>query len=197
MKISLIFLWFSPTDLGQLNLNDSGLSGESQAQPFQQPPMTSLPLGSAGSGGSGGGIWGVGPMPTAPPGPNPQTHDVWTGGQTSGSTTTYGPIYNPAAPPPSATYFNGAWGGVAPPPHAGSSHSGGSGSHRGGSNRLILAGSGSGSESASDGRSSSIMGSDKSSLIRNQGLRPGKYSIRFDPKFAKKYHIPIFLLPNY
>ena len=159
--------------------------------------MASLPLGSAGSGGSGGGIWGVGPMPTAPPGPNPQTHDVWTGGQTSGSTTTYGPIYNPAAPPPSATYFNGAWGGVAPPPHAGSSHSGGSGSHRGGSNRLILAGSGSGSESASDGRSSSIMGSDKSSLIRNQGLRPGKYSIRFDPKFSKKYHISIFLLPNY
>ena len=125
-----------------MNLNDSGLSGESQAQPFQQPPMASLPLGSAGSGGSGGGIWGVGPMPTAPPGPNPQTHDVWTGGQTSGSTTTYGPIYNPAAPPPSATYFNGAWGGVAPPPLAGSSHSGGSGSHRGGSNRLILAGVG-------------------------------------------------------
>jgi len=162
-------------NLGQLNLNDSGLSGESQAQPFQ-PPMTSLPLGSAGSGGSGGGIWGVGPMPTAPPGPNPKTHDVWTGGQTSGSTTTYGPIYNPAAPPPSATYFNGAWGGVAPPPPAGSSHSGGSGSQRGGNNRLILAGSGSGSESASDGRSSSIMGSDKSSLIRNQGLRPGSLS---------------------
>merc|ERR1711997_580046 len=125
-------------------------------------------MGSAGSGGSGGGIWGVGPMPSAPP-PNPQPHEIWTGGQTSGSTTTYGPIYNPAAPPPSAAYINGAWG--APP--AASSHSG-SGSQR--SNRLILAGSGSGSESASDGRSSSIMGSDKSSLIRNQGLRPGSLS---------------------
>lgn len=125
-------------------------------------------MGSAGSGGSGGGIWGVGPMPSAPP-PNPQPHEIWTGGQTSGSTTTYGPIYNPAAPPPSATYFNGAWGGGPPA----SSHSGGSGSQR--SNRLILAGSGSGSESASDGRSS-IMGSDKSSLIRNQGLRTGSLS---------------------
>ena len=124
-------------------------------------------MGSAGSGGSGGGIWGVGPMPSAPP-PNPQPHEIWTGGQTSGSTTTYGPIYNPAAPPPSATYFNGAWGGGPPA----SSHSGGSGSQR--SNRLILAGSGSGSESASDGRSS-IMGSDKSSLIRNQGLRTGMF----------------------
>ena len=54
----------------------------------------------------------------------------------------------------------------------GSGGSGGSGSHR--SNRLILAGSGSGSESASDGRTSSIMGSDKSSLLRNQALRPGE-----------------------
>ena len=128
-------------------------------------------MGSAGSGGSGGGIWGVGPMPTGPPPPNPQTHEIWTGGPNSGSTTTYGPIYNPAAPPPSATYFNGAWG-VGPPA---SSHSGGSGSQRSNrpGNRLILAGSGSESESASDGRSSSIMGSDKSSLIRNQGLRTG------------------------
>merc|ERR1719219_594396 len=39
-------------DLGQLTLNDNGLSGES-APPFQ-PPVTSLPMGSAGSGGSGG-----------------------------------------------------------------------------------------------------------------------------------------------
>ena len=105
-------------------------------------------------------------MPSQPHVPSAPPLDIWTGGQTSGSTTTYGPIYNPAAPPPSAAYINGAWG--APP--AASSHSG-SGSQR--SNRLILAGSGSGSESASDGRSSSIMGSDKSSLIRNQGLRPG------------------------
>lgn len=157
-------------EFGQLSLNDSRLSGDSAQHPVaaaHATQMTSVPLGSAGSGGSGGGIWGVGMTSQQ----QPSAAEIWTGGQTSGSTTTYGPIYNPSAPPPSANYFMGSGGvyaGTAPPPA--SSHSG-SGSHR--SNRLMLAASGSGSESASDGRSSSVMGSDKSSLLRNNQLRPG------------------------
>ena len=122
--------------------------------------MTSLPMGSGGSGGSGGGIWGVGLTSVSQQQQPPL--EIWAGQQQQGSTTTYGPIYNPAAPPPSANYFMGSFN--QPSSHSGSNRS----------NRLILAGSGSGSESgASDGRASSVMGSDRSSLLRNQGLRPG------------------------
>lgn len=152
------------SEFGQLSLNDSRLSGDSAQNPTTHATqLTSVPLGSAGSGGSGGGIWGVGMTSQQ----QPTAAEIWAG-QTSGSTTTYGPIYNPSAPPPSATYFMGS-GGVYAGGQPASSHSG-SGSHR--SNRLMLAASGSGSESASDGRASSVMGSDKSSLLRNQ-LRPG------------------------
>ena len=145
-----------------MTLNDSRLSNESNH-------LTSVPLASGGSGGSAGGIWGVGLPSQQPVQPS---MDIWTGPVpgSGGSTTTYGPIYNPAAPPPSTqNYFMANYGPVAipaPPGGAASSHSG-SGSH----NRLMLAGSGSGSESASDGRASSVMGSDKSSLIRNP-MRP-------------------------
>ena len=92
------------------------------------PPPVQLPLGSGGSGGSSaqqnvGGIWGAAPvnMMFAPPHAaqqpvqslqqHPQVSTNWempwtgppSGG--SGSNTTYGPIYNPAAPPPSASNY--------------------------------------------------------------------------------------------
>ena len=88
-----------------------------------------LPLGSGGSAGSSGqqnigGVWGATPgnMVFAPPHqaqqpvqPLQQLHPQagtnwdmpWTGPPSggSGSNTTYGPIYNPAAPPPSASNY--------------------------------------------------------------------------------------------
>ena len=91
--------------------------------------MVQLPLGSGGSGGSSGhqqnigGVWGASPgnmifapphqaqQPVQPLQQLPQTAPNWdmpwtgppSGG--SGSNTTYGPIYNPAAPPPSASNY--------------------------------------------------------------------------------------------
>merc|ERR1719346_201087 len=118
--------------MDQLNLNNS-----IDSNPGIPNPVTSVPLASGGSGGSSGQIWGAN-LPS-------QQHiePVWSGGLNS----TYGggPIYNPSAPPPSANYygFDQRSGGS------------GSGSHR--SNRLILAGSGSGSESD---RASSVTASD-------------------------------------
>ena len=99
--------------------------------PIQQPlgpPPVQLPLGSGGSGGSSGqqnvgGIWGAAPgnMLFAPPHSSQQPVQSlqqhpqvatnwempWTGPPSggSGSNTTYGPIYNPAAPPPSASNY--------------------------------------------------------------------------------------------
>ena len=98
-----------------------------------QPPgplqggAAQLPLGSGGSGGSNniqqntGGIWGAnsGNMVFAPPQHGVQQQQPiqqqgganwempWTGPPSggSGSNTTYGPIYNPAAPPPSASNY--------------------------------------------------------------------------------------------
>ena len=99
----------------------------SQPLGHMQGGATQLPLGSGGSGGStniqqnAGGIWGANPgnMGFAPPqhvaqqqqpvqqqgGPNWEM--PWTGPPSggSGSNTTYGPIYNPAAPPPSASNY--------------------------------------------------------------------------------------------
>lgn len=157
--------------VGRMNLNDSRLSNES-ANHLEGPTMTTeLPLPSGGSGGSAGGIWGAGMTSQPQQSTAPQAWDMpWTGPPSggNGSTTTYGPIYNPAAPPPSAAYgmsLYPGYGGQPPPPSS-------SGSHRS-NTRLMLAGSGSGSESASDGgRASSIPESDKSSLLMNtQGLR--------------------------
>ena len=171
--------------LGRVNLNDSGLSNETDRNPITM--TTVLPLGSGGSGGSAGGIWGAGMTPgmtsgmtsgitsgmtAQQPSSVPTTWDMpWTGPPSGGgSTATYGPIYNPTAPPPSAAYGM-TYPGYVQPHHPHSSS--GSGSHRS-NTRLMLAGSGSGSESASDGRGSSVMGSDKSSLLRNQpAIRPG------------------------
>ena len=113
---------------------DSGRNSETQPLLLQQPPLRppqiggQLPLGPAGSGGSSGqqnigGIWGAssgnivyGPahqvqQPPQPLQQLPQTGGNWdmpwtgppSGG--SGSNTTYGPIYNPAAPPPSASNY--------------------------------------------------------------------------------------------
>ena len=161
------------TGVGRMNLNDSRLSNES-ANHLEGPTMTTeLPLPSGGSGGSAGGIWGAGMTSQPQQSTAPQAWDMpWTGPPSggNGSTTTYGPIYNPAAPPPSAAYgmsLYPGYGGQPPPPSS-------SGSHRS-NTRLMLAGSGSGSESASDGgRASSIPESDKSSLLMNtQGLRQG------------------------
>ena len=86
-----------------------------------------LPLGSGGSGGSNniqqntGGIWGANPgnmvftqpqhvaqPQQAMPQQGGTNWDMpWTGPPSggSGSNTTYGPIYNPAAPPPSASNY--------------------------------------------------------------------------------------------
>jgi hypothetical protein len=194
------------TDIRQLNLNDSLNTAESGLDQQQQPPpsMAPLPLGSGGSGGSGG-IWGAGIPPQQhqqqqqqqqQPQQAPNWEMPWAGPPSGGSTTTYGPIYNPTAPPPSANYGmmppyqaypeNTSFGYQVPSNQQQQEHlsSSGSGSHRSqrSNNRLMLAGSGSGSESASDGRASSIMGSDRSSLIRNPGLRPvaaGIYKVYF------------------
>ena len=96
----------------------------SDVEADQLPPPTmghplsiGAPLGSAGSGGSGSGhghnmIMGPGWVGAPPPLRNepspPQWEMPWTGPQSGGSgsasTTTYGAIYNPAAPPPSANY---------------------------------------------------------------------------------------------
>ena len=132
--------------MGQLNLNES-----IDSNPPMHNPVTAVPLASGGSGGSSGHIWGANLPSTQPIEP------VWSGGMNS----TYGPVYNPAAPPPSANYygFDQRSGGS------------GSGSHRS-NNRLILAGSGSGSESD---RGSSVTASDRSSLLRNPGLRSGNF----------------------
>ena len=163
-------LFSSITEMGRINLNSSNETDHHG--PTGITMTTGLPLGSGGSGGSAGGIWGAG-MTTAMPQQPPTAPPAWempymgppSGG---GSTTTYGPIYNPTAPPPSAAYGMTSYPGYGQPPS-----SSGSGSHRS-NNRLMLAGSGSGSESASDGRTSSLMGSDKSSLLRNQqGIRQG------------------------
>lgn len=67
------------------------------------------PLASGGSGGSGSGaIWGaqgIVPMTSEAWGASTTTPWVGSGGDYSGSTSTYGGIlYNPAAPPPSANY---------------------------------------------------------------------------------------------
>ena len=112
---------------------DSGRHSETQPL-LQQPPHPSLgptppgiqvPLGSGGSGGSSGqqnvgGIWGAtpgnmnyGPLQGQQPvQPMQAVHSTnwdmpWAGPPSggSGSNTTYGPIYNPAAPPPSATNY--------------------------------------------------------------------------------------------
>ena len=142
----------SISGMGQLNLNES-----IDSNPAMQHPVTSLPLASGGSGGSSGhGIWGAN-MPSQQPLDQP----IW--GTAGGLNSTYGggQIYNPAAPPPSANYF-----GFDNTRGSGGS---GSGSHRS-NNRLILAGSGSGSDSD---RASNVMGSDRSSLLRNPGLRSG------------------------
>merc|ERR1719336_2022922 len=86
----------------------------------------------------------------------------WTGPPSggSGSNTTYGPIYNPAAPPPSASnYVTVPHGYTQGNYMSGSSHQGVHISQENGitgatdpnpGNNLRLAGSGSGSESASD-----------------------------------------------
>ena len=92
-----------------------------------QGGMAQLPLVSGGSGGSSniqqttGGIWGANPgnMGFAPAQHTSQQQAPiqqqggtnwempWTGPPSggSGSNTTYGPIYNPAAPPPSASNY--------------------------------------------------------------------------------------------
>ena len=155
--------------MGRINLNSSNETDHHG--PTGITMTTGLPLGSGGSGGSAGGIWGAGmtaAMPQQPPTAPPAWEMPYMGPPSGGgSTTTYGPIYNPAAPPPSAAY------GMTYPGYGQPPSSSGSGPHRS-NNRLMLAGSGSGSESASDGRTSSLMGSDKSSLLRNQqGLRQG------------------------
>ena len=113
---------------------DSGRHSETQPLLLQQPQHATvgpvhtgvqLPLGSGGSGGSSvqqnvGGVWGAsqGNMVFASQQPvqqplqqHPQgggNWDMpWTGPPSggSGSNTTYGPIYNPAAPPPSASNY--------------------------------------------------------------------------------------------
>ena len=106
-----------------------------QQQPIQHQPIgpnqmggVQLPLGSGGSGGSSGqqnvgGVWGAAPVfvqaqhsqSQQPIQPSLQQHPQggtnwdmpWTGPPSggSGSNTTYGPIYNPAAPPPSASNY--------------------------------------------------------------------------------------------
>lgn len=174
-------------NMANLKLNDG------DADPLPPPPLNQtpapLPLASGGSGGSGG-VWGAGHM-GAPvvSGQNsgPGWEMPWTGPPSggTGSTTTYGPIYNPAAPPPSATYMAmpqyQPYPGVVPADsnysyqHQPSVSSSGSSqrSHRS-NNHLRLAGSGSGSESASDGRNSNF-GSERSSLVPSShlaGLRP-------------------------
>jgi len=169
-----------------------------------QGGMAQLPLVSGGSGGSSniqqttGGIWGANPgnMGFAPAQHTSQQQAPiqqqggtnwempWTGPPSggSGSNTTYGPIYNPAAPPPSASnyvtvphgYPQGNYMPGAPPTESsygyqqqlqsnisssGSSHQGVHINQENGitgatdqnpGNNLKLAGSGSGSESASD-----------------------------------------------
>merc|ERR1711963_714123 len=90
-------------EMGRINLNSSNETDHHG--PTGITMTTGLPLGSGGSGGSAGGIWGAG-MTTAMPQQPPTAPPAWempymgppSGG---GSTTTYGPIYNPAAPPPS------------------------------------------------------------------------------------------------
>ena len=180
-------LFSSITEMGRINLNSSNETDHHG--PTGITMTTGLPLGSGGSGGSAGGIWGAG-MTTAMPQQPPTAPPAWempymgppSGG---GSTTTYGPIYNPTAPPPSAAYGMTSYPGYGQPPS-----SSGSGSHRS-NNRLMLAGSGSGSESASDGRTSSLMGSDKSSLLRNQqGLRQGNL-IRRKKHFCSVHTVKI------
>ena len=144
----IFFVIISFLGMGQLNLNES-----MDSNPGMQHQSAPLPMASGGSGGSSGhGIWGANMASQQPLEP------VWTGGLN----TTYGggTIYNPAAPPPSANYYGFDTRG---------SGGSGSGSHRS-NNRLILAGSGSGSDSD---RASNVMGSDRSSLLRNQVLRSG------------------------
>ena len=80
------------------------------------PMAIGAPMASAGSGGSGSGNnlilsqgWpGAPPPPPMRNEPSPHQWDTpWMGpgsGSGSASTTTYGAIYNPAAPPPSANY---------------------------------------------------------------------------------------------
>ena len=121
-------------DLANLKLNDSIDSDRnSETQPLLQPTLhpvlgpsqqqgtTQILLGSGGSGGSGGqpnigGIWGAAPtgqllaeqQSNHPSQQQGLSWDMpWTGPPSggSGSNTTYGPIYNPAAPPPSANNY--------------------------------------------------------------------------------------------
>ena len=102
----------------------SGLRiGDGEVEPLPHPTMVhpmaiGAPMASAGSGGSGSGnnlimnqVWPGAPTLAPPPlrnEPSPHQWDTpWMGpgsGSGSASTTTYGAIYNPAAPPPSANY---------------------------------------------------------------------------------------------
>ena len=113
---------------------DSGKNSETQPLLLQKKPLiqpqigVQLPLGSASSGGSSvqqniGGIWGSSswnivygpahevqqpPLPLQQLAPRGGDWDMpWTGTPSgdSGSNTTYSPIYNPAAPPPSASKY--------------------------------------------------------------------------------------------
>ncbi|XP_059085954.1 segment polarity protein dishevelled homolog DVL-3-like isoform X2 [Tigriopus californicus] len=111
------------------------------------------------------------PIPTVGNPPGPQTNwgvplwSDWQGDEVS--STNYGPIYNPSAPPPTASYmplpYGVPSGGSSGPPGAFGYNaqqpsvisSGGSGS---GSQKLRLAGSCSSSES--DGRTSTVVSSD-------------------------------------
>ena len=93
---------------------------DGEAEPLPPPTLAAHPLsigpplGSAGSGGSNnmimGQAWMGAPLPphrNEPSPPQPQWEMPWAGPQSgsgSASTTTYGAIYNPAAPPPSANY---------------------------------------------------------------------------------------------
>ena len=125
------------SDLSKLNLNDSRESNDTgplhhaMSAPLLQPPQVSNNGSNLSDPPNAAGIWGAGPVhpPTAVSNrPLPPvvsgggfTDMPWGaapgggaspggGGTGSGSNTTYGPIYNPAAPPPSANYS-------AMPPH--------------------------------------------------------------------------------
>jgi hypothetical protein len=82
------------------------------------PMAIGAPLASAGSGGSGSGHnhlinpgWVPGPAAAVPIRAEPSPHQweaPWMGpasGSGSASTTTYGAIYNPSAPPPSTANY--------------------------------------------------------------------------------------------
>ena len=109
---SLILVCHIP-DFTGLRLNDA----DSDPLPLPtvgHPMAIGVPMASAGSGGSGSGQnmimnpgW-VGPPHPLRNEPSPHQWEApWMGpvsGSGSASTTTYGAIYNPAAPPPSANY---------------------------------------------------------------------------------------------